>query len=104
MNTECLDDLHMVHVGSEFLHSLSHALLHVWLHSIAVAAIQALVMVVILFCIPAFDLLTYVCTSAICERQNYSTSHILSMFETFVTFRNLVGNLFFFAHILWNFL
>ena len=67
----------MVHVGSEFLHPLSHGLLHVWLHSIAVAAIQALVMVVILFCIVALDLLTSVCTSAICERLNYPTSHIL---------------------------
>ena len=43
---------------------------------------QALVMVVILFCIPALDLLTSVCTSAICERLNYPTSHILWMFET----------------------
>ena len=42
MNTECLDDLHMVHVGSEFLHSLSCGLLYVGLHSLAVAAITKL--------------------------------------------------------------
>ena len=104
MNTECLDDLHMVHVGSEFLHPLSHGLLHVWLHSLAVAAITKLLwwwwfyfvyqlwIFLLLYALQPFvrDKITLHLTFCECLR--------------LVTFRNLVGNLFFFAHILWNFL